>query len=120
MLVDREELWFRVLVFRHRVVGGRLRDGGRRGSSWWREIAWIRDGGELGGRWVEEHVLRRVGDGSETFFWTDLWLDEIPLRERFGCLFDLATTKLRTVAEMFSLEWGAEGEAWEWKRQLRG
>jgi hypothetical protein len=120
MLVDREGLWFRVLAARYGVEGGRLRDGGRRGSSWWREIARIREGGDLGGRWFGEHVSRRVGDGSDTFFWTDPWVDEIPLCERYGRLFDLAETRWCTVAEMFSLGWGAEGDAWVWWRQLRG
>ncbi|MCI67353.1 receptor-like kinase, partial [Trifolium medium] len=49
MLVDRDGLWFRVLAARYGVEGGRLRDGGRIGSSWWREITRIREGGgELG------------------------------------------------------------------------
>ncbi|MCI49249.1 YIPF1-like protein, partial [Trifolium medium] len=34
-------------------------------------------------------------------------------------LFDLAEIKLRTVAEMFSLGWGEDGEAWVWRRQLK-
>ncbi|MCI45717.1 putative non-LTR retroelement reverse transcriptase related protein, partial [Trifolium medium] len=84
------------------VEGGRLRDGGRRGSSWWREIASIREGGgEPWGRWV--------GDGSDTLFWTDPWVDETPLCERFERLFDLDETKCRTVVEMFSLGWGWKG-----------
>ncbi|GAU10927.1 hypothetical protein TSUD_426970, partial [Trifolium subterraneum] len=66
MLVDREGLWFRVLAARYGVEGGRLRDGGRGGSSWWREIARIREGGEGEGRSFGEHVSRRVGDGSDT------------------------------------------------------
>jgi hypothetical protein len=37
LLVDKEGLWFRVLVARYGVEGGRLRAGGLRGSSWWRE-----------------------------------------------------------------------------------
>ncbi|MCI32032.1 receptor-like kinase, partial [Trifolium medium] len=50
MLEDREGLWFRVLAARYGVERGRLRAGGARGSSWWREIVRIRDGGgELGG-----------------------------------------------------------------------
>jgi hypothetical protein len=93
MLVDRAGLWFRVLEARYEVVGGRLRDGGQRGSSWCREIARIREGGELGGRWFEKRVSRRVGDWSDTFFWTDPWVDEIPLCERSERLFDLADTK---------------------------
>ncbi|GAU17681.1 hypothetical protein TSUD_07430 [Trifolium subterraneum] len=53
------------------------------------------------------------------FFLDDPWVGGIPLCERFGRLFVLAETKLRTVAEMFSLGWGADGEAWEWRRELR-
>jgi hypothetical protein len=66
-----QSLWFRVLAVRYEVEGGRLRDGGRRGSLWWREIARIRKGSELGGRWFEDHVSRRVGDRLDTFLWTD-------------------------------------------------
>ncbi|CAJ2632912.1 unnamed protein product [Trifolium pratense] len=120
MLVDREGLWFRVLAARYGVEGGRLRDGGRRGSSWWREIARIREGvDESGGRWFGEHVVRRVGDGSDTLFWTDPWLDEIPSCERFGRLYVLSETKSFTVAEMFTLGWGLDGAAWVWRRQMR-
>ncbi|CAJ2667239.1 unnamed protein product [Trifolium pratense] len=120
MLVDREGLWFRVLAARYGVERGRLRDGGRRGSLWWREIVSIRDGvAESGGGWFRENVVRKVGDGSDTLFWTDPWVDETPLCERFGRLFALSETKLRTVAEMFSLGWGMEGMAWVWRRQLR-
>ncbi|GAU51437.1 hypothetical protein TSUD_413370 [Trifolium subterraneum] len=93
MLVDREGLWFRVLAAMYGVEGGRLREGGWRGSSWWREIARIREEGELGGGWFGEHVSKQVGDGSDTFFWTDPWVDGIPL-------------------------WVDE-EAWEWRRPLR-
>ncbi|CAJ2646720.1 unnamed protein product [Trifolium pratense] len=120
LLVDREGLWYRVLVARYGVEGGRLREGGQRGSVWWREVARIREGvGESEGSWFGEHVLRRVGNGSDTLFWTDPWVDGISLRERFGRLFVLAETKSHTVAEMFVLGWGRGGEAWKWRRQLR-
>ncbi|CAJ2670867.1 unnamed protein product [Trifolium pratense] len=120
MLVDREGLWFRVLAARYGFEEGRLCEGGQRGSVWWREIARIREGeGELGGRWFREHVVKRVGDGSDTLFWTDPWLDEISLRERFGRLFALAETKSCSVAEMFAFGWGTDGEAWVWRRRLR-
>ncbi|GAU40363.1 hypothetical protein TSUD_319750 [Trifolium subterraneum] len=56
MLVVREGLWFRVLAARYGVERGRLREGGRRGSVWWREIERIREGGELGGSWFGEIV----------------------------------------------------------------
>ncbi|MCI34288.1 putative non-LTR retroelement reverse transcriptase related protein, partial [Trifolium medium] len=117
MLVDREGLWFRVLAARYGVERGRLRGGGARGSSWWRELVRIPDGeGELGGGWFGEHISKRVGDGSDTFFWTDPWMDETSLCERFGRLYDLAENKSVSVVEMFSLGWGAGGEAWVWRR----
>ncbi|CAJ2641817.1 unnamed protein product [Trifolium pratense] len=112
--------FFKAPSARYGVERGRLRDGGRRGSLWWKEIVRIREGGgESGDGWFREHVVRRVGDGSETFFWTDPWVDGIPFCERFGRLFVLTANKSCTVAEMFALGWGANGGAWEWRRQLR-
>ncbi|CAJ2666972.1 unnamed protein product [Trifolium pratense] len=49
MLVDREGMWFRVLAARYGVDRERLRDGGRHGSVWWRDIASIREGGGVAG-----------------------------------------------------------------------
>jgi hypothetical protein len=119
LLVDRGGIWFRVLAARYGLDRSRLRDGGRRGSSWWREIVSIRDGvGGIGGGWFRECVSRKVGDGSDTLFWTDPWLGGVPLCERFRRLFDLAENKSCTVAEMFSAGWEVGGEAWVWRRQL--
>jgi len=70
MLVDREGLWYRVLVARYGELGGRLEVGGRSGSSWWREVGRIHGGdGDIGGGWFSASVRRRVGDGAETLFW---------------------------------------------------
>ncbi|MCI07434.1 hypothetical protein A2U01_0028501 [Trifolium medium] len=48
-------------------------------------------------------------NGSDIFFWTGPCVGGTPLCEQFGRLFDLTETKLRTVAEMFSLAWGRKG-----------
>ncbi|WJX63191.1 hypothetical protein P8452_48110 [Trifolium repens] len=98
MLVDREGLWFRVLVARYGEEGGHLFEGGRRGSLWWRDIWHIREGDVLGGRWFEEHVSKRVGDGTDTLFWTDPWVDGMPLSQRFGCLGGRVVSSLLVVA----------------------
>ncbi|GAU47968.1 hypothetical protein TSUD_280270 [Trifolium subterraneum] len=95
MLVDREGLWYRVLVARYEEERGRIRDGGRRGSMWWREIACIREGRELGGSWFGEHVSKRVGDGvgvdGEAWQWRrQLWVwEEEMLRECQSLLLNL-------------------------------
>ncbi|MCI20652.1 receptor-like kinase, partial [Trifolium medium] len=59
MLVDIWGLWFRVLAARYGVERGSLKEGGRGGSSWWREIVKIRDGiGGLRGGWFGECVSK--------------------------------------------------------------
>ena len=75
-----------------------------------RAIVTIRDGdgGDEGG-WFGARVSRVLGDGKNTFFWFDNWLGDVPLRRRFGRLFDLATHKLITVADMFELGWEEGG-----------
>jgi hypothetical protein len=108
--VDRGGLWFRVLVARYGMKLGRLREGGRMGSAWWRDIVRIRDGvGEIRDGWFGECVSRKVGDGTDTLFWSDPWVGGIPLCERFGRLYDLVTSKSRTVAEMYASGWEVEG-----------
>jgi hypothetical protein len=73
----------------------------------------IRDGLDgLGGGWFGECVQKKVGDGTETFFWTDTWIGGTPLCVRFQRLFDLMVNKLSTVAEVFSLGWGVGVETW--------
>ncbi|GAU12549.1 hypothetical protein TSUD_182630 [Trifolium subterraneum] len=102
LLVDREGLWFCVLAARYGVERGRLCVRGMSGSAWWRGVARIRDGGgEVEGGWLGGNISRQMGNGSYTFFWTDLWVDGTPLSERFGRLFDLAANKSVSIADMF-------------------
>ncbi|MCI43573.1 protein kinase, partial [Trifolium medium] len=63
-------------------------------------------------------IERRVGNGVETFFWSDPWLGGIPLSVRYRHLFDLSLNKSSTVAVMSDLGWGVGGAAWSWRCQL--
>ncbi|MCI78626.1 hypothetical protein A2U01_0099897, partial [Trifolium medium] len=48
------------MAARYGVERGRLREGGMRGSSWWRKLGRIRDGGgKLGGGWFGEHISKK-------------------------------------------------------------
>jgi hypothetical protein len=53
-------------------------------------------------------VVRRVGDGESTLFWHDRWCGDVPFRERFSRLYDLAMHKSITVKDMFLRGWGME------------
>jgi len=62
MLVDKEGLWYRVLKARYEEEGGRLKEGRRDSSVWWRMLSAIRSGvGSGEGGWFEENVRRLVG-----------------------------------------------------------
>ena len=74
MLVDKEGLWYRVLKARYGEEGGRLKEGGRLGSSWWRMLCNVRGGvGEGVGNWFEGNIRRVVGDGNNALFWFNHW-----------------------------------------------
>ena len=102
--MDRNGLWYRVLVARYGEEDGVLRDGGRRASSWWRELARVRDGGGgAGGEWFRGCVSKVVGNGRSSYFWTDPWLGGIALAVRFRRLYDLSVNRHCTVEDMHVL-----------------
>ncbi|MCI47058.1 cysteine-rich receptor-like protein kinase, partial [Trifolium medium] len=77
-------MWYRVLENRYDEEAGWLAGGGRSGSVWWREISKIRDGvSDVGGGWFGESIERRVGNGVDSFFWTDPWLGGAPLSVQY-------------------------------------
>lgn len=118
-LVDREGLWFKVLLSRYGEERGRLREGSRLGSAWWKEIVKIREGiGVEGGGWFEENISIRLGNGLNTYFWSDCWVGSVSFMERFRRLFELSIHQNLTVGAMQALGWGEDGEAWRWRRRL--
>lgn len=50
-----------------------------------------------------------MGDGNNTLFWWDPWIDGVMLKNTFSRLFDLSINKMVTVAEMYALGWGEGG-----------
>ena len=114
VLVEKDSLWFRVLAARNGLEDGRLCAGGRNSSAWWRTISTLRSE-----RWFHSNISRSLGDGRNTFFKTDVWVGEVPLRDRFSRLYELSLLKGESVAARRSLGWGVEGEAWRWRWRRR-
>ncbi|GAU48395.1 hypothetical protein TSUD_405400 [Trifolium subterraneum] len=67
---------------------------------------------------VQHRFVRRVGDGDDTFFWSNPWLGGVPLCVRYRHLLDLATNQSISVAEMCALGWEEGGAGWQWRRHL--
>ncbi|GAU41056.1 hypothetical protein TSUD_374110 [Trifolium subterraneum] len=95
MLEDKGGLWFRVLVARYGVARGRVREGGRSGSSWWREIVRIHDGVDGGGVELAVNKSSNVaemfslgwGNGGEAWEWRrQLWAWEEEMVGEFQVL----------------------------------
>jgi hypothetical protein len=74
--------------------------------------------GTDGGSWFDTNIRRVVGDERQTFFWTDNWLDGVPLNIRFSCLYELSVHKDCLVEEMARLGWMVGGNGWVWRRLL--
>jgi len=96
-----------------------MREGGLTGSAWWREIVKIQNGiGVEGGSWSEESILKRLGNGFNTFFWSNCSVGTVLSMDRFRRMYDLSIHKNLSMGEMHALGWGEDGEAWGWRRRL--
>jgi len=70
------------------------------------------------GSWFEDNIRRVVGNGRNTFFWTDNWVGGVPLRMQFSHLYDLPVYRECSVEEMATLGWEEGENAWGWRRRL--
>ena len=113
LLVDRDSLWYRVLSARYGMNGGCIRKGGCEASVWWRDVSAMRSE-----EWFGGNVSCFVGDGKNTFFWTNAWVGGVSFSDRFNRLFELSMPKNESVFSMHTLGWGIDGAAWCWRRGL--
>jgi len=101
LLVEKGSLWCRVLSTRYGEEGGHVLEGGCDASSWWRVVTTIRREGLF-----RDNVSRLMGNGKLTMFWSDVWVGDKALLDRFSRLFDLSLRKDAPVFEMSQLGWG--------------
>ncbi|GAU42359.1 hypothetical protein TSUD_350250 [Trifolium subterraneum] len=118
-LEERDSLWSLVLKAKYGQEGGRVCFAEGVGSAWWRNVNSVRVGvGVQDNRWLVDNICRRVGNGRDTLFWLDPWLEECPLQRSFCRLCELAENTRVSVSDMFEAGWGIGGEAWKWRRRL--
>lgn len=66
---------------------------------------------------IEALAIFKVGDGRRITFWSDPWIENLPLKVRFPRLFKLALKPTGTVAD----HWDPSSSSWDlaFKRQLK-
>ncbi|GAU35104.1 hypothetical protein TSUD_162080 [Trifolium subterraneum] len=68
--------------------------------------------------WFEGNLRKLVGDGKNTNFWLDPWVDGDNLRSQFNRLFDIFLDRDKSVADMISDMNGEKKILWSWRRNL--
>jgi len=94
--------------------------GRERGNSTWGNI--IKVGKEIDRMGVpfSDSFGKLVGDGADTKFWEDSWLDGGKLKDRFNILYLLELKKEATISERGEFVNGVWGWRWDWRREPRG
>jgi len=85
-------------------------------SRWWKNLMGVEE--FQGVRWFNDELIRKVGDGVNTFFWKDPWVSNVPLMLAFPRLFSLTSNQDGRVDEFYVAN--PVGERWNfvWRREL--
>jgi hypothetical protein len=59
-----------------------------------------------------------VGNGEETSFWRDIWIENTSLQEKFPRLFSISSQKDETVARLQNRVTGSARWDFVWRRRL--
>lgn len=82
--IENYGLWHKVFVSKHELLNGFVNREGNRNLLWWRDIYSI----EINGDGVEEidlgeNMSNKIGNGHNTLFWCQPWLDGVILKDSF-------------------------------------
>lgn len=90
--MEKSNLWYRVLRAKY-GEDGELVGNGRRGSNWWRDMWFVEKGEGIKERQLSKAIRKVVGNGVNTSFWGDAWVEGGLLKNRFHKLFLLTQNK---------------------------
>ncbi|PNX71927.1 ribonuclease H [Trifolium pratense] len=78
-------------------------------SKWWRDICSL-DKVVESKNWLVESMVRRLGNGNATYFWTSIWIGDVSISACFPRLFSLSNQKESMIIELCEYD----GERWNW------
>lgn len=115
----RGKLWQQVIGSKYGYMGQGGESGKRdgkfsKGSIWWKDLGLI-DSCLVGARkWFSDGVEKKVGNGSCTLFWHNLWIDRIPLSIKYPRLYSISKGKMMEVQKLSRWIDGS----WVWHRRF--
>lgn len=117
--MDNPGLWCRIIKAKYGGPNGDwVIPRTAKASPWWCDIrkSCFED---PGGTWLSKSISKRLGDGSDTRFWLDLWVGDVPLAVRFAGLYNLSLQQSGLVSDMGF--WQADSWSWliPWRRAPR-
>jgi hypothetical protein len=86
-------------------------------SNWWKNIVALEN--EVPGKnWFVDSIVRKVGCGNSTFFWTAKWIGETSLDLVYPRLFSLSNEKDGKVGDLLVREGDRRSWLLTWRRRL--
>ncbi|GLT52165.1 hypothetical protein SLA2020_255190 [Shorea laevis] len=116
LLQEKGNLCRKVLEAKYKLTLKNEWEGGEWGgrcSPWWRDLWSLDRIFEPRRNWVKEGMLKSVGEGSDTLFWHNIWVGEIPFKEKYNRLFRISLDQEAVIADMGS--WNQRKWEWEWR-----
>jgi hypothetical protein len=119
LLSHKKEVWKDIIKAKYGegVVGvgnlGELQVS-RAASLWWRDICLL----DLNTNWFRDALVRCVRNGALTLFWDNLWIGNIPLKERFPRIYSISNQQLGTIFSMGSWVDGLWRWDFTWRRNF--
>jgi hypothetical protein len=89
---DEPSIWASIIKAKYRDADNLFEGSGHGGSQFWKSLHKIKHFFKLGAK----HL---IGDGRRTFFWTDWWCGDQPIKELFPDLFNICDNPNLLVAE---------------------
>ncbi|GAU44350.1 hypothetical protein TSUD_129240 [Trifolium subterraneum] len=122
LLLPGNPLWKQVLVAKYgnhilnRVIWSDIRIPSL-ASKWWKDVCSL-DKVVESKNWLGESIVRKVGNGFSTYFWSSNWIGEAPLLEVFPRLYSLSIHKDSMVRDFYVQEGGGWRWSFSWRRNL--
>jgi hypothetical protein len=85
-------------------------------SLWWKDICSV--GTNLEINWFSRNVFKKLGNGGQTSFWSDIWIGEALLKERFPRLFSISSQKEAVVMDVRNQSVTEGSWRFLWRRRL--